>query len=93
MRKFFIKLICFSASVFASIVCLVWLIVFVIPPQFEDLPFSVIIRKYDRLMQVDSPRIILVGGSSGAFGIDQLIGYYWKRRRACRCAIWPLPLV
>lgn len=73
MTKFFVKFFSFCIAVLVSVAFAGWLIVYAIPPQFEDLAPSVLVRRYDRLMRIDSPKIILVGGSSGAFGLDRLL--------------------
>ena len=66
--KFFLLLVlstALTAGVFLSAV-------FLIPPDsFSDTYQSVIQRKYDTLLNTNDPKIIIVGGSNSAFGIDE----------------------
>lgn len=49
---------------------LVWFVLFVIMPQ-DDLGYNAAIKdKYRRLKEIDSPKVVLVGDSNVAFGID-----------------------
>ena len=43
---------------------------FLLPPQFENTFLGELSDKYDRLYSIDQPKIILLGGSSVAFGYD-----------------------
>lgn len=71
MKKFFVKLIGLCLAVALTLIGIAMVVLLVIPPQFQDTAFSVIVRKYDQLCQSESPKVIIVGGSSGAFGIDR----------------------
>lgn len=43
---------------------------FVIPPQYEDTFVGALVEKCDLLADTPSPRIVLIGGSAAAFGVD-----------------------
>ncbi len=40
------------------------------PPQYSDTFLGVLDEKYERLHSIDEPKIVVVGGSSVAFGLD-----------------------
>lgn len=69
MKKFVYKIM--TAVLLAIGVYLVAImIVQLIPPQFTEDYGAAAIDKYNRLMELNSPKIILVGGSGFAFGIN-----------------------
>lgn len=45
----------------------------IIPPQYEKTYYAALELKYDRLRSVEGPRVVVIGGSSAAFGIDSKI--------------------
>lgn len=71
MKRFLVKLIGLCLSVVLTVIGIAMVVLLVIPPQFQDTAFSVIVRKYDLLCKSESPKVIIVGGSSGGFGIDR----------------------
>ena len=70
MRKFLSELIIVSACVFSIILIMFLLGVFVIGCQYEDDYNSALIDKVARLKSINKPKIILVGNSNLAFGMN-----------------------
>ena len=46
---------------------------FMLPPQYSNTFVGELDEKYNRLMEIDEPKIIVVGGSSVAFGLESEI--------------------
>jgi hypothetical protein len=66
------KQLIYKISLLTVIIIVIFaLILFAVPPQFEQSYQSVIKDKYDNLIKTKSPKIIFTGGSSGAFGLDE----------------------
>ncbi|RII36648.1 hypothetical protein D2A34_04485 [Clostridium chromiireducens] len=68
MKKFIVKAVTF---VLLTIISLFFIITEIIPPQFNDTYQYAINGKYKRLVETQSPKIIFLSGSSGAFGINE----------------------
>ena len=64
--KFFLKLFFFLGSIGS-------LVFFVIMPQYSTAYTAAMIDKYDRLESLEQPKIVIVGDSSLAFGLDSKI--------------------
>ena len=67
------------AAVLVIILPLLMLIgaMFAIPPQYTNTFVGELDNKYDRLMSLDEPKVVVVGGSSVAFGLEsELIEKY-----------------
>ena len=47
--------------------------VLVLPPQYDETYMGELKYKIERLSETDSPRIILLGGSAAAFGVDSAL--------------------
>ncbi|HAN21269.1 MAG: hypothetical protein A2Y15_02320 [Clostridiales bacterium GWF2_36_10] len=69
MKKFILKLLCLGTVIIFSFIIVITIIYFV-PPQYTDGYNASILDKYERLTSINEPKIILVGGSNFAFGID-----------------------
>ena len=69
MKKFRLKII-----IFCSMLLLLPVLLFVggmlLPTKYDDTFLGELKYKYQRLSEVESPKIVLVGGSSVAFGVD-----------------------
>lgn len=69
MKKFRLKII-----IFCSMLLLLPALLFVggmlLPTKYDDTFLGELKYKYQRLSEVESPKIVLVGGSSVAFGVD-----------------------
>ena len=46
---------------------------FMLPPQYSNTFVGELDEKYERLMEIDEPKIVVVGGSSVAFGLESEI--------------------
>jgi hypothetical protein len=46
---------------------------FMLPPQYSNTFVGELDEKYNRLMEIDEPKIVVVGGSSVAFGLESEI--------------------
>ena len=46
---------------------------FMLPPQYSNTFVGELDEKYNRLMEIDEPKIIVLGGSSVAFGLESEI--------------------
>lgn len=72
MMKRFIKDICLILLLSGAMLICVFLSIVLTPKEvFRTSYQSVIQDKYKNLLETDSPRIIIVGGSSAGFGIDE----------------------
>lgn len=68
-----IKPILFAVALLIAILLpfgIVAKIVFLDPPVYEETFLGELAPKFERLCEIDEPKLILVGGSSVAFGID-----------------------
>lgn len=66
MKQFLLK-----CSGLSLLVCsLIVASLFIVPKQYTNVYTSVLLKKHTRLLNTKGPKIILVGGSSMAFGID-----------------------
>ncbi len=66
----------FSKSFLLIILTALFIVVFttqVFPPQFETSYQAVLVDKYERLRTSESPKIIILAGSSSGFGINEKI--------------------
>lgn len=70
MKRFLFKLLLFISLFFISSVLLIGLDFFVIKNQYEESYNASLLDKVDRLKQINEPKIILVGHSNLAFGIN-----------------------
>lgn len=52
---------------------LVWYLICCPADQFADTYQSVLQRKFDRLLEIEEPKIIFVGGSSAGFGLNEAL--------------------
>ncbi len=73
MKRFFIKITIIIALVIAIMSTIFIGVVEVMGSGFADTYQSVIVRKYDKLITTNTPKIIIIGGSSAAFGINEEI--------------------
>lgn len=71
MKKIIGKLAIYLLSILFSTTLLFVFIVQVIPVQFDQTYQYEINEKYERLNNVDAPKIIITGGSATAFGLNQ----------------------
>ena len=72
-RRTFTKFIVFLAAFLAAVLALCgagFLCLLSLKPVYNDTFYAGLKIKYDRLVSVDSPKIVVIGGSSLAFGID-----------------------
>lgn len=51
----------------------VGIVVFALPPVYTDTFIGELGDKYERLKSIDEPKIVIIGGSSVAFGIDSAL--------------------
>ncbi len=70
MNKKFIKTFAAMLSVFAIPIVMVIAAVFALPAVYNDTFVGELSEKYDRLCSIESKKIVIVGGSSAAFGLD-----------------------
>ena len=72
MKKKMICKLCVCFSVLAILVPFLFLlgVIFVIPSQYSLAYYGGLNEKYDRLYGLEEPKIVVVGGSSVAFGMD-----------------------
>ncbi|MDR0363213.1 MAG: hypothetical protein LBJ46_11105 [Planctomycetota bacterium] len=73
MKKFFFKLALFVVLLATIAGAAVLLTLFVAPNYSENDYMASFLRKYGRLKNTEPPRIILIGGSATAFGLDQYL--------------------
>jgi len=71
MKQFIIHLLIISLCVVLVFTLLIGLIVCGAPNVYDSTYQSVMQRKYDALIQTNEPKIIIIGGSSAGFGIDE----------------------
>lgn len=70
MRKFIKNILLFGAIFFSTVVAMITFDFFVIGNQYSQNYQASIIDKVNRLTSIDEPKIILIGNSNLAFGID-----------------------
>ncbi len=73
MKKYFAKITIYVASVIISVIFVFVFVVEIIPVQFDETYQYEINEKYDRLLSINEPKIIITGGSGTAFGLNQNI--------------------
>jgi len=64
------KAILLIITVILPLLILSVIAVFIVPPQYKNTFLAELSEKYTRLKSIDEPKIILVGGSNLAFGLD-----------------------
>ncbi len=69
MKKFIFKTSCFFALLAMLFTLIVYIVCFVIPPQFSHSYNASFNDKIERLLSIREPKIILVGNSNLTFGI------------------------
>lgn len=70
MNKKFIKTFAAMLAVFLVPFVMVFAAVFALPAVYDDTFVGELSEKYDRLCSIESKKIVIVGGSSTAFGLD-----------------------
>lgn len=70
MNKKFIKTFAAMLAVFFIPFVMVFAAVFALPAVYDDTFVGELSEKYDRLCSIESKKIVIVGGSSAAFGLD-----------------------
>ena len=70
MREVFNNIMLFSLLLLVALLLILLTVVTIVPPQFQAMYQSVINNKYQHLITTPSPKIIIIGGSNAAFGID-----------------------
>jgi len=73
MKKIFLKITIFIISILVSLASIFFIVVQVIPVQYQTTFEYAINDKYSKLKAVNSPKIIVTGGSATAFGLDQTV--------------------
>ena len=68
--KWFVSVFAIMLLVFFIPMITVGIVVFALPPVYDNTFIGELGEKYDRLNSIDEPKIVIVGGSSVAFGID-----------------------
>lgn len=68
--SWFIKVFAALMAVFILPLVIIATVIFVLPPVYDDSFVGVLGDKYDHLNEVNRPKIIVIGGSSVAFGLD-----------------------
>ncbi len=68
--KWFIGVFVAMFLVFIIPLITVGVVVFALPPVYDNTFIGELGEKYDRLNSIDEPKIVIIGGSSVAFGID-----------------------
>lgn len=71
--KWFIKVFVSMLCVFMLPIIAVAVIVFALPPVYNDTFVGELGDKYELLKETDEPKIVILGGSSVAFGIDSAL--------------------
>lgn len=69
-KKSFVKSFTIMLAVFLLPFVLIFVGVFLLPPVYEDTFLGELSQKYDRLNSISEKKIVVVGGSSVAFGLD-----------------------
>lgn len=70
MNKKFVKTFAAMLAVFAIPFVMVIAAVFALPAVYDDTFVGELSEKYDRLCGIEDKKIVIVGGSSAAFGLD-----------------------
>lgn len=71
--KWFIMVFVSMLCVFMLPIIAVAVIVFALPPVYNDTFIGELGDKYELLKETDEPKIVIIGGSSVAFGIDSAL--------------------
>lgn len=71
--KWFIRVFAVMLSVFMLPVITVAFIVFALPSVYDETFIGELGDKYELLKETDEPKIVIIGGSSVAFGIDSAL--------------------
>ena len=82
--KWFIGAFIAMFLVFIMPLVTIGVVTFALPPVYDNTFIGELGEKYDRLKSIDEPKIVIIGGSSVAFGIDSRIwctssGRSWRR--------------
>lgn len=72
-KKWFIRAFAAMLALFMLPILVVFTTVFILPPVYEDTFVGELAEKYDRLNRIDDDKIVVVGGSSVAFGLDSAL--------------------
>lgn len=72
-KEWFVRAFVAMLAVFMLPILLVVTTVFILPPVYDDTFVGELGEKYDRLNSIDKDKIIVVGGSSVAFGLDSAL--------------------
>lgn len=70
MNKKFIKTFASMLAVFAIPFVMIIVSVFALPAVYDDTFVGELSEKYERLCSIEEKKIVIVGGSSAAFGLD-----------------------
>ncbi len=70
MNKKFVKTFAAMLAVFLVPFVMVFAAVFALPAVYDDTFVGELSEKYDRLCDIEDKKIVIVGGSSAAFGLD-----------------------
>ncbi len=70
MNKKFVKTFAAMLAVFLVPFVMVFAAVFALPAVYDDTFVGELSEKYDRLCGIEDKKIVIVGGSSAAFGLD-----------------------
>ena len=73
MKRFICEIAVFTLIVTTAAALCLFCVVYMIPSYFSNDYLAIANVKYRQLKTTDSPRIILLGGSSLAFGLDQYL--------------------
>lgn len=69
-RKWLVACFASMFAVFVLPVIFIAVVIFALPPVYNDTFVGVLSDKYDRLNSFDESKIVVIGGSSVAFGLD-----------------------
>jgi len=72
-KKWFIRAFAAMLALFMLPVLVVFTTVFILPPVYDNTFVGELAAKYDRLNSIDDDKIVVVGGSSVAFGLDSAL--------------------
>lgn len=70
MKKHLKLLVILSCVALLLPFCVLGALVFAVPPQYTNTFLGELSEKYDRLKSIKEPKIVVIGGSSVAFGLD-----------------------
>lgn len=69
-RKWFVRVFAAMLAVFMIPILTVFVTVFCLPAVYDDTFVGELGEKYERLCSIDEPKVVVIGGSSVAFGLD-----------------------